>query len=108
MQSVVAWVPDLMDRSKITAAAVGAVRFVRRPDELADGAAAADLVVVDLGRDDVTELLGVLADVAALGVRVIGFGPHVDRDVLDEARAAGCSQVLTRSAFFSQLDTLLA
>lgn len=103
MQSVVAYVPDLMDRSKVSAAA-GDVRFVARPDALAAAAAAADLVVVDLGRPGVIDAL---ADVAALGVRVIGFGSHVDRDVLDEARAAGCSQVLARSAFFAQIGQLL-
>lgn len=103
MQSVVAYVPDLMDRSKVSAAA-GDVRFVARPEALATAAAAADLVVVDLGRPGVIDAL---ADVAALGVRVIGFGSHVDREVLDEARAAGCSQVLARSAFFAQINQLL-
>jgi hypothetical protein len=105
VQSVVAYVPDLMDRSKVAEAAAAEVRFVRRPEELAAAAATADLVVVDLGRPGV---LDALVEVAALGVRVIGFGSHVDRDVLDEARAAGCSQVLARSAFFGQLATLLA
>jgi len=103
VQSVVAYVPDLMDRSKVSAAAAD-VRFVPRPDALVEAAAAADLVVVDLGRPGVID---VLADVAALGVRVIGFGSHVDRDLLDEARAAGCSQVLARSAFFGQIAQLL-
>jgi len=104
VQSVVAYVPDLMDRSKVAAAAAAA-RFVARPDELATAAATADLVVVDLSRPGVIDAL---VDVAALGVRVIGFGSHVDRDLLDEARAAGCSQVLARSAFFAQISTLLA
>src|SRR5687768_10792699 len=103
MQSVVAYVPDLMDRSKVSAAA-GDVRFVARPGALVEAAAAADLVVVDLSRPGVIDAL---ADVAALGVRVIGFGSHVDREVLDEARAAGCSQVLARSAFFAQIGQLL-
>jgi hypothetical protein len=105
VQSVVAYVPDLMDRSKVDAAADAPVRFVATPGDLVAAAASADLVVVDLGRPGVMDAL---ADVAALGVRVIGFGSHVDRDVLDEARAAGCSQVLARSAFFGQLATLLA
>ena len=103
MQSVVAYVPDLMDRSKVSAAAAD-VRFVARPDALAAAAATADLVVVDLSRPGVVDAL---VDVAALGVRVIGFGSHVDRDLLDEARAAGCSQVLARSAFFAQISSLL-
>ena len=105
MQSVVAYVPDLMDRSKVSAAAGSAVRFVRQPADLVEAATTADVVVVDLGRDGVIDAL---ADVAALGVRVIGFGSHVDREVLDAARAAGCSQVLARSAFFGQITALLA
>ena len=105
MQSVVAYVPDLMDRSKVSAAAGSTVRFVRQPADLAEAATTADVVVVDLGRDGVIDAL---ADVAALGVRVIGFGSHVDREVLDAARAAGCSQVLARSAFFGQITALLA
>jgi hypothetical protein len=105
VQSVVAYVPDLMDRSKVSAASPAEVRFVRTPTDLAEAAATADLVVVDLGRPGVIEAL---VDVAALGVRVIGFGSHVDRELLDAARAAGCSQVLARSAFFGQLPTLLA
>jgi hypothetical protein len=45
---IVAYVPDLMDRSKVAAAAD--VTFVARPTELADTAVAnrADLVVVDV------------------------------------------------------------
>lgn len=105
MQRVVAYIPDLMDRSKVAAAAPGRVTFVARPEALPAAAAAADLVVVDLGRPGV---LDVLPDVAGLGMREIGFGSHVDRDVLDEAVAAGCHQVLARSAFFSRLSDLLA
>lgn len=103
MISVVAHVPDLMDRSKLTGAVSGSVRYVSDPVSLVTEAAGADVVVVDLNRPGV---LDVLADVSALGVRVIGFGSHVDDDVLDEARAAGCDQVLSRSVFFSRLGVL--
>jgi hypothetical protein len=41
-------------------------------------------------------------------VRLIGFGPHGDRERLDEAKALGCQQVLARSAFFGRLGELLA
>jgi hypothetical protein len=44
----------------------------------------------------------------AAGVRVVGFGSHVDVDQLKAARAAGCDEVLPRSAFFSDLDARLA
>ena len=94
-----------MDRSKVSAAAAGDVRFVRPPDALAAAAATRG---PRRGRPGRPGVIDALIDVAALGVRVIGFGSHVDRDVLDEARAAGCSQVLARSAFFAQIAQLLA
>lgn len=102
--AVAGYVPDLMDRSRIEGAAPGPVRFASRPADLVALAAGADLVVVDLSRAGV---LDVLADVSALGVRVIGFGSHVDTDTLAAARAAGCDQVLARSAFFGRLGELL-
>jgi hypothetical protein len=95
---VLAYVPDLMDRSRISAAAVD-VTFARSPAALE--AADADLVVVDLGRPGVLDVLG------RIGVPVIGFASHVDRDLMASARAAGCGTVLARSAFFSRLGQLL-
>src|SRR5437764_1437903 len=53
---IVAYVPDLMDRSKVAAA--GDVRFVTRLADLADTAAPGDLVVVDLTRPGVVDVLG--------------------------------------------------
>lgn len=96
---IVAFVPDLMDRSKVAAAAEGRVRFVGSPAELVGAAAGADLVVVDLGRPAV---LAVLAEVAGV-TRVIAFGSHVDGATLSAARDAGCDEVLARSAFFGDL-----
>ncbi|MFH1303862.1 MAG: hypothetical protein ABIK07_22615 [Planctomycetota bacterium] len=37
----------------------------------------------------------------------IAFGPHVDTDLLEQAKAAGCTQVLPRSKFSAQLPQLL-
>ena len=54
--------------------------------------------------------LGVEAVVPALheaGVGVVGFGSHVDVARLKAARAAGCDEVLPRSAFFEGLDERL-
>jgi hypothetical protein len=101
--SVVAYTPDLMDRSKVVAAAPAAI-VVRHPRELAGVASAGDVVVVDLSRPGV---LDALPAVAATGARLIGYGSHVDRDVLAAARAAGCGEVLARSAFFGRIDQLL-
>ncbi|HVE47093.1 MAG TPA: hypothetical protein VNA57_10165 [Acidimicrobiales bacterium] len=102
MTRIAAYVPDLMDRSKVAAAAKEAV-FVRTPADLAAAGADADLVVVDLSRAGALDALSELSD-----VRTIGFGSHVDRDLLAAATAAGCDEVLPRSKFFSTLHELLA
>lgn len=98
---IVAYVPDLMDRSKVAAA--GDVVFASRPGDLAGLSATADVVVVDLTRPGAVEALSGLS-----AGRVIGFANHTSRDVIEAARAAGCRQVMARSEFFSRLDELLA
>lgn len=99
---VVAYVPDLMDRSKV-AAAPADVTFVRQPAELAEAAADADLVVVDVTRPGTIEALAALD-----GTRVIAFSKHTNREAMDAATAAGAHQVLARSAFFARLNDLLS
>ncbi len=42
------------------------------------------------------------------GVRVVGFVSHVQAEVIRAARAAGCDDVLARSAFSQKLPELLA
>lgn len=89
---IVALVPDLMDRSRVSAAIPDA-RFVRSPGECAT----ADVVLVDLARHS--------ADVAAVraiapGARIVAFGPHVDDEGLARAAADGADAVLPRSQFF--------
>ncbi len=100
MSRIVAYVPDLMDRSKVAAA--GDCVFVSRPADLAALCPAADVVVVDLTKPGVVDVLGDLEG------RVIGFANHTSRDVMDAARTAGCEQVLARSDFFARIDELLA
>ena len=91
---VVALVPDLMDRSKVSAAAPGA-RFVTKPAHLTEAAEGADVVVVDLSRPGVLDAL-------PLPTRVVGFASHVDRETLAAAEAAG-AEVMARSAFFRDI-----
>lgn len=93
-----AYVPDLMDRSKVTAARPEVV-VVRRLDDLVP--AGGDTVLVDLSRPGVVDALPGLV---ARGARVIGFGSHVDRERLDAARATG-AEVMARSAFFGTLSS---
>lgn len=107
---IVGYVPDLMDRSKVSAAAPAAT-FVATPAALLDPALGgsalgdADVLVVDLARPGVVD---VLSRLCAGPARVIAFGSHVDEDTLAAARAAGCTEVLPRSQFFRRLSELLA
>jgi hypothetical protein len=96
---VVAYVPDLMDRSKVAAAAPGAT-FVARPDELTS--VEADLVVLDLTRP------GVLDVIPLVQARTVGFCRHTMRDVIAAAEEAGCDRVLVRSEFFADVRAALA
>jgi hypothetical protein len=89
---VVAFVDDLMDRSKL-AGAMPQCEFVRAVDECAG----ADVVVLDLARhaDAVAAVRGI-----APAARLVAFGPHVDNRLLERARADGADVVLARSQFF--------
>lgn len=104
MTTVVAFVPDLMDRSKVLAAAPG-VRWARSGADLAEGAGPGVVAVADLGRPGAVVGLGAAA---AAGARTIGFGSHVDRETLAAARAAGVAEVMARSEFFRRLPGLLS
>ena len=107
MTRIAAYTPDLMDRSKISAAAnaiEGAtLTYVASPEALV-GLAGVDVIVVDLAKKGAAD---VLADIARSPARVIAYGSHVDTKVLDHARAAGCDDVLPRSKFFTTLTSLL-
>lgn len=95
---VVALTPDLGDRSRIAAAAPDA-EFVGAAALLVRAAVGADVVLVDLTRAGV---LDVLDEVVALGGRVVGYGPHVDAGLLAAATAAG-AEAVPRSRLFRDL-----
>ena len=96
---VVAFVPDLMDRSRLSAPGVEVV-FVDDPEGLAD--AHADLVVADLARPGAIESLGAVAG------PTVGFVAHIDEATMAAALAAGCDEVLARSRFFRRFAELVA
>ena len=98
---------DLMDRSKIEGAAEAAgyrLQVWRNPGALVDGLETPPaLAFVDLkhvAADDAVRAL------AAAGVRMIAFGPHVDDLALARAKALGADEVLPRSRFFVRLADL--
>jgi hypothetical protein len=86
---IVAFAPDLMDRSKISAAAPE-VQFVTL-DQLPT--VEADLVLIDLSRPGAADSLP--------KAKWIGFASHVDRDLFE------LGHVLPRSKFFADLPALL-
>lgn len=100
MTDVVAFIPDLMDRSRLGARPV---RLVSSLDQLLVAAPAASLVLVDLARPGTLESA---ASIVASGTRVVGFAPHVDDALRNDAAASGI-QVVTRSWFFGHLDELI-
>ena len=110
---VLALVEDLLFQQKIqsTADAVGVtVKF--GADVTAAGSPCSgqpwDLVIVDLSltRRDPIALVTALRHQLPT-TPIIGFGSHVDAAQLARARAAGCTEVLARSAFVQRLPELL-
>jgi hypothetical protein len=94
--------PDLMDRSKIASVLPDAM-FVGVAAQLPSAAAGADLVVVDLARPGVVEVLDA---VVAGAVRVVGFGPHTETALLAAAVAAGVES-MPRSRFFRDVPAAI-
>lgn len=92
---LVAFVPDLMDRSRIRAARPE-VQFLTAAAAL-DDLEPADVVLVDLGRPAARARLGTCR------AQVIGFVAHVDHEAAEAARRDGATEVLARSVFFRRL-----
>lgn len=114
-RTVYALLDDLLFGSKLDTASKGAgaevVLSVSRDDLLAKARERApDLIVLDLnaGHLGPTELLRELtADGALAPIPTVGFCSHVDLHIMEEAKAAGCGQVLPRSAFTEHLLDIL-
>ena len=109
---VLALVDDVLFHAKIQAAAAPRgveVRFAKTLAQAQDAGEAAAVVMVDLHLTSAEPL----AVVRALrqqrpAVPIIGYGSHVHTELLAQARAAGCTSVLPRSAFVQQLPALFA
>jgi hypothetical protein len=94
---IVALVPDLMDRSRISSAfpdaSLAELIFTREPSQCAE----ADIVVVDLAHHE-PDLEAARA--AAPAARIVAFGPHAELELLERAHVHGADAVLARSRFF--------
>jgi PleD family two-component response regulator len=113
--TVLVAVDDLMFASRIrnAAARLGTIAvFARSAEDLIAQARRTRpaLVIVDLNntRIPAVEVVAALkADPACRAVRTVGFVSHVQADVIAAARAAGIDEVLARSAFTTQLASIL-
>ncbi|HEX6506594.1 MAG TPA: DNA-binding response regulator [Chloroflexota bacterium] len=105
MDDIVAAVPDLFFRSRISSAARSAGRTVRfiAPGAATDGYRLA-LVDLDAG-DDVLDDIQRLKE--ACSAPLVAFGPHVDTEGRKAARAAGADRVLAKSRFVTELPALM-
>ncbi len=101
---------DLSDRARVEEAAMRAGRRVVAVATLAGleeelAGARPSRAVVDLGRDGALEAIGRMA---AAGMAVVAYGPHVDVEGLEEAERRGATLALPRSRFFLRVDDLIA
>jgi len=102
-----------MSRISATAQAAGlAVRQARMPAALVAMARESTPggVIIDLQNPglDLPALLAELRAVCSPMPRVMGYGSHVEAELLKAAREAGCDPVLPRSKFVKDLDRDLA
>jgi len=111
MAAVVYFVRDVLFVSKIREAAdqLGvAVAPARDLDALERETAGARLVLVDLRLADALPALERLARTArTLPQITVGFVDHERVDVMEAARALGCTQVLAKGRFAVELPRLL-
>jgi hypothetical protein len=112
MADVVYFVQDMLFTSKIREVAkqLGvSVQGGREPEALAVAARDAKLVIVDLRLAAAANLLARLAaDPVARAVPSVGFVDHEKTDVMDQARASGCGQVMAKGQFANALPKLLS
>ena len=108
---VLAIVDDLFFQAKIRAATPPGVevRMATTAAQVQDASFEPAVVVVDLSLANADPLEVVRALRAQRPVvPIIGYGSHVEAERLAQAKAAGCTTVLPRSAFVQQLPRLLA
>ena len=101
---------NLMDRSRIEqpverSGAKLVVWPARVAGNIDPGGPLPALALIDLS---VPDALVAVETLVQAGVRVVAYGPHVNRDALRSAGRLGAEQVLARSVFFEKLADLLA
>jgi hypothetical protein len=112
MADVVTLIQDMLFSSKVRETAKGlgtSVQSTRDPAALVIAAREAKLVIIDLRLPSALEALDALAaDPTARTIPSVGFIDHEKIDVMDQARARGCGQVMAKGQFATALPKLLA
>jgi DNA-binding NarL/FixJ family response regulator len=110
MSDVVYLITDMLFSSKLreTAKTIGVtVQAAREPAAFAAAAREAKLAIVDLRLPTALAALEALAG-AVRQLRIVGFIDHEKTDVMEAARAKGCSDVMAKGQFANALPKLLA
>ncbi len=99
---IVALAGDLVSKSKIREGLAGRAHqltFISTVSQIRE----AELLVVDL--DAAGEPLKFIAGARALApaLQIIAFGPHVNKELLDGALAAGATEAMPRSKFYGSV-----
>ena len=63
------------------------------------------VLIADLDAGD--EAIGLIERARGAGLRVLAFGPHVRKDLFQQARDAGASEVMTNGSFRADLPEVL-
>lgn len=112
--TILAVVDDLLFLSKIqqTAQQVGAAVEAVSPARLEErlGQVSASAVIFDLNHrsGSIGDVLRAMkSNPLTKNIQTVGFVSHVQGDLIEAARAAGCDVVLARSAFSQGLPKLL-
>jgi len=108
-------VDDLMFSVKISSAAKAAnalIAFERNPAAVLDRIRREQpsLVIFDLNSSrlqPIETIRAIKSDEALRATRTLGYVSHVQSNVIEAARGAGCDRVLARSAFSEQLAAIL-
>ena len=110
MADIVYMISDMLFSSKLREAAKASgvtVQAARDPAGWAAAAREAKLAIVDLRMPAALAALDALAAAPGAG-RTVGFIDHERTDVMDEARAKGCADVMAKGQFANALPKLLA
>jgi len=103
---------DLLFTSKIreTARSLGhEVQAARDPGSLVDAARSSDTVIIDLRLPVALDAIARLrADPSTAEVTTVGFCDHERVELMEQARAAGCTHVLAKGKFSTDLKLLVA